>query len=150
MLAGGCSAKIHTRAPNHTKMHDGSGRDVGILRSEETRRISGVIVSSTSNSLTVDTDYVERLTIQRDTIVDIDHPGDELAIAGAILFGLGAIVGVAGMATSSTGGGSYNGFVGAVAGGAGFSLAGVGVTLGIPGWVIWSRSTAAAAEPSAP
>jgi len=99
----------------------------------------GVILSGTRDWLTMGADGGESLVIRRDTIVDIDHPGDELAIVGAALFGLGAIVGVAGMA-----GGDW---ADAYAGGAGFALAGVGAAVGIAGWATWGGSVSAAAEP---
>jgi len=115
----------------------------------ETYHVDGDIVSSTRDSLTVVADNGERLTIQRNTVVDIDRPGDELAAVGTILLGLGTTIGVAGFVAAATSASSSGfGFSGeGVAGFAGFAVAGVGLTLALPGWVIWGTSASAAAEP---
>ena len=98
----------------------------------------GRIVRSTSTSVIVDTGAGER-SIPRDQITDVDHPGNVVAVIGAVLLGYGLLNIAVGASHCEEKGGAFCTGV--------FAPAVVGLGMGIWGVSVWGRSTRAVREP---
>jgi len=112
------------------------------ITSRDGSRYELAILRSTPDAVVVDSRDGAR-AIPRDQIRDIDHPGNVLETAGAVLLLLGAAT----LLRQPACDGRSNFCVG-WAGAAG--LAGAGLTMTVVGGLTWTRSVRAATAPDAP
>jgi RNase P/RNase MRP subunit p29 len=114
----------------------GCGTAATITRKNRTDE--GRIVRSTSTSVIIDNGAGER-SIPREEITDIDHPGNAVAVVGAVLLGYGILnIAVAASHCEEKGGAFCTGV---------FIPAAAGLGMSIWGLTVWSRSTRAVREP---
>ncbi|MFP2931948.1 hypothetical protein ACLESO_43635 [Pyxidicoccus sp. 3LG] len=104
--------------------------------------IEARIHRSNNETLFLRTEWGPDVALPRSEVVDIDHPGNGVAVAGGILSAYGALNIAAGLETCSELGGAY--CVGT------FLPAAIGVPMLIWGLTTWGNSTSAAANNSKP